>query len=110
MNKIAVLGIGKVGDLAAFLLHECGFEVTGFDRRTPRRKRVYPIKQMDVADAAAIGKGLAGFDAVLSCLPYHLNTAVADAAVAAGIHYFDLTEDVPTTRHIIELSRFVARA
>jgi saccharopine dehydrogenase-like NADP-dependent oxidoreductase len=104
MKKIAVLGIGKVGDLAALLLNESSFEVTGFDRRAPRRKRRYRVAQMDVSDAAAVATGLAGFDAVLSCLPYHLNSAVADAAVASGIHYFDLTEDVPTTRHIIELA------
>ncbi|NND73532.1 MAG: L-lysine dehydrogenase, partial [Ilumatobacter sp.] len=38
------------------------------------------------------------------CLPYHCNIAVADAAHAAGIHYFDLTEDVPTTAHIRTLA------
>ena len=43
-------------------------------------------------------------DAVLSCLPYQLNVAIATSAHAAGIHYFDLTEDVPTTNAIIELS------
>jgi saccharopine dehydrogenase (NAD+, L-lysine-forming) len=42
---------------------------------------------------------------VLSCLPYQLNRRVAEAAHAGGLHYFDLTEDVPTTRTIIELSR-----
>ena len=31
MNKIAVLGLGKVGTLAAELLSSCGFSVTGFD-------------------------------------------------------------------------------
>ena len=40
---------------------------------------------------------------MLSCLPYHLNVGVAAAAHAAGIHYFDLTEDVPTTKAIIEM-------
>ncbi len=43
-------------------------------------------------------------DAVLSCLPYHLNIGVANVAHAKGIHYFDLTEDVPTTNHIRDLS------
>ncbi|MEM9106934.1 MAG: saccharopine dehydrogenase C-terminal domain-containing protein [Pseudomonadota bacterium] len=105
MKKIAVLGIGKVGDLAALLLHESGFEVTGFDRRTPRRERRFEVKQMDVANAAEVASGLSGYDAVLSCLPYNLNIPVAGAAAASGIHYFDLTEDVPTTQHIIELSK-----
>jgi saccharopine dehydrogenase (NAD+, L-lysine-forming) len=40
----------------------------------------------------------------LSCLPYALNKDVASLAHALGIHYFDLTEDVPTTKHIRELA------
>ena len=37
LDKIAVLGLGKVGTLAAKLLHNGGFDVTGFDSRTPHR-------------------------------------------------------------------------
>ncbi|MCY6381280.1 saccharopine dehydrogenase family protein [Hoeflea prorocentri] len=104
MKEIAVLGLGKVGKLAALLLHDCGFNVTGFDMRTPREAVPYAVENADISDAAVL-RGLFGkVDAVLSCLPYHLNIAVADAAHAAGIHYFDLTEDVPTTKHIIELA------
>ena len=32
-SKIAVLGLGKVGTLAASLLRDSGFEVTGFDAK-----------------------------------------------------------------------------
>ena len=32
-KNIAVLGLGKVGALAATLLHEADFDVTGFDNR-----------------------------------------------------------------------------
>ena len=48
---------------------------------------------------------LAKQEAVLSCLPYHLNKQVAETAHALGIHYFDLTEDVPTTDAIQELAK-----
>ena len=41
----------------------------------------------------------------MSCLPFSLNTPIATLAHGLGIHYFDLTEDVPTTKHILELSR-----
>jgi len=34
----------------------------------------------------------------LSATPYHLTTSIANAAAAAGINYFDLTEDVGSTR------------
>jgi saccharopine dehydrogenase-like NADP-dependent oxidoreductase len=42
---------------------------------------------------------------VLSCLPYHLNKNVASAAHPLGIHYFDLTEDVATTRYVRQLAQ-----
>jgi saccharopine dehydrogenase-like NADP-dependent oxidoreductase len=41
-----------------------------------------------------------GKHAVVSALPYYLNTAVAAAARETGLHYFDLTEDVETTRAV----------
>ncbi|MEP3035022.1 MAG: saccharopine dehydrogenase C-terminal domain-containing protein, partial [Pseudoruegeria sp.] len=44
-------------------------------------------------------------DAVLSCLPFNLNIPLAEIAHSTGIHYFDLTEDVPTTNRVIELSK-----
>ena len=42
---------------------------------------------------------------MLSCLPYHLNKSVSSAAHALGVHYFDLTEDVQTTRHVRQLAQ-----
>ena len=102
-TKIAVLGLGKVGTLAASLLRDCGFEVTGFDAKA-RPALPFPTQAADLASPAAVAAALAPFQAVLSCLPYHLNTEVAKAAHRLGLHYFDLTEDVPTTRTIIELS------
>ena len=105
MKAIAVLGLGKVGTLAAELLHESGFAVTGFDAAEPARDLPFPVRTISVADEGALRDALSSVDGVLSCLPYHLNTGVARAAHAAGIHYFDLTEDVPTTKAIIELSK-----
>ena len=43
-------------------------------------------------------------DAVISALPYYFNTHIAEIAHRKGIHYFDLTEDVNTMRHIETLS------
>ena len=103
-EKIAVLGLGKVGKLAAKLLHDSGFSVTGYDVKTPREKLPFTVKNTELASPDALADEFARVDAVLSCLPYHLNVGVATAAHASGIHYFDLTEDVPTTKAIIELS------
>jgi saccharopine dehydrogenase (NAD+, L-lysine-forming) len=104
-NKIAVLGLGKVGTLAATLLHESGFKVIGYDAKAPRDKLPFAVETPDLKSPAALHAALGTSQAVLSCLPYHLNAEVARTAHELGLHYFDLTEDVPTTKAIIELSR-----
>lgn len=102
-NRIAVLGLGKVGHLAAELLVGAGFTVTGIDAKPPVAG--FATKAVDLADADAVRVALTGQQAVLSCLPYHLNIGVSTVAHDLGLHYFDLTEDVPTTRHIRALSK-----
>ena len=104
MRKIATLGLGKVGHLAAELLQSSGFEVTGADKMPPKGSAPFEIEDLDVADPDRVRAFFAAHDAVLSCLPFHLNTPLAQIAHELGIHYFDLTEDVPTTQAIIELS------
>ncbi|HEY6598819.1 MAG TPA: saccharopine dehydrogenase C-terminal domain-containing protein [Pseudomonadales bacterium] len=105
LQKIAVLGLGKVGTLAAKLLHENGFDVTGIDGRPPREALPFAVRHADLEADAGIAASTSGFHAVLSCLPYRLNQRIATAAHALGIHYFDLTEDVSTTRAIIDLGK-----
>jgi saccharopine dehydrogenase-like NADP-dependent oxidoreductase len=104
LKKIAVLGLGKVGGVTAELLAGSGFEVTGIDIRAAT-DAPFPTRTADLGDAAAVEAALKGQDAVLSCLPFALNMGVSSAAHALGMHYFDLTEDVPTTRHIRELAK-----
>lgn len=103
-KKIAVLGLGKVGALAATLLHEAEFEVTGFDNRDLKREHPFATQRLDASSVEALSETLKPFEAVLSCLPYHLNIDLAKAAHGLGIHYFDLTEDVPTTKAIMDMS------
>lgn len=104
MKKIAVLGLGKVGTLAAELLHGSGFEVTGIDVAA-RDDMPFPVKTLDLASTSGVEAVFAKQDAVLSCLPFHLNIPLAETAHRTGIHYFDLTEDVPTTNRVIALSK-----
>ena len=92
-TKIAVLGLGRVGHLAAELLADEGFDVAGFDAHAVA-DAPFPVHSVDLGDAQAMGAALAGREAVLSCLPYAFNKEVASAAHALGLHYFDLTEDV----------------
>jgi len=105
MKKIAVLGLGKVGALAALLLHDSGFEVTGYDLSAPHDEVPFPVKTADMSHIDGLKAIFSEVDAVLSCLPFQLNLGIATAAHGAGIHYFDLTEDVPTTKAIIELGK-----
>jgi saccharopine dehydrogenase (NAD+, L-lysine-forming) len=104
-SKIAVFGLGKVGALAAQILQQSGFDVTGIDLHAPRDKVDFKVRELDVADQESLSGALEDYEAVLSCLPYHLNKNLAHQAHQKGLHYFDLTEDVPTTQAILELSQ-----
>lgn len=103
MKKIAVLGLGKVGSLAAILLRDAGLDVVGYDQAAPEIDGI-DVRKDDISDGDILKDLCARNDAVLSCLPYHLNRLVAAAAHESGIHYFDLTEDVPTTQFIRDIS------
>ena len=105
LQKIAVLGLGKVGTLAAKLLHQGGFDVTGFDNRTPQDVLPFAVHATNLLSDEGARAATQGFDAVLSCLPYRINRRIATEAHAKGMHYFDLTEDVPTTQAIIDLGK-----
>ncbi len=105
MKKIAVLGLGKVGALASELLHRSGFKVTGIDLNLPGDTLPFETKELDLSSTDKLSAEFSQQDAVLSCLPYHLNENLAQVAHDTGIHYFDLTEDVPTTKAIIEMSK-----
>jgi saccharopine dehydrogenase-like NADP-dependent oxidoreductase len=105
LQKIAVLGLGKVGALAATLLHREGFDVTGVDVRALHEPLGFEVRSGDVATDAGVAAAIGGFDAVLSALPYRFNARIAAAAHKRGMHYFDLTEDVSTAKAIIELAK-----
>ncbi len=104
IHNVAVLGLGGVGELAATLLHDTGFSVTAVDTRVPDRALPFQSEVLSVDARDALAGLLRRQDAVLSCLPYHLNKGVAQLACELGLHYFDLTEDVSTTAHIAELA------
>jgi saccharopine dehydrogenase-like NADP-dependent oxidoreductase len=102
-RRVAVVGLGNVGRLIADMLLERGFEVRGVDADESRAIGDH-ASVMDVTDPAALGDLFADVDAVISCLPYYLNAAVATAAHTAGVHYLDLTEDVETSRIVKQLA------
>ena len=101
---MSVLGLGRVGLVAASFLDEAGFDVTGYARHRPRRATSFQTVAVDVTDLEVLTAVLAKHEAVLSCLPHALNRSVALVAHRLGIPYFDLTEDVSAGRAVAELS------
>jgi len=106
MRKILTLGLGKVGTLVGVLLQK-KYKVTGVDKQKPHYDFDLPFKVVegDVTDEAFLKKLIKKNDAVVSALPYFLNKKIAKLAHANKKHYFDLTEDVPTTQYIRGLSK-----
>ena len=104
MHDIAIIGGGKIGAVVAQLLHRAGdYRVTVIDRSRTQLDRLEGCEGVetvtgDIADGAALRSALIGKFAVISAAPYFLTTRIAEAALAAGAHYLDLTEDVVCTR------------
>jgi saccharopine dehydrogenase-like NADP-dependent oxidoreductase len=103
MKNIAVIGLGKVGSLVATLLSE-SFTVTAVDQHVSNNNVLFKTIEGNVHDTAFLESFLSTQDAVVSCLPYNLNLPIARAAYRAGLHYFDLTEDVATTDAIRKMA------
>ena len=113
--KIALLGAGHIGQTIARLLAGSGdYAVTVVDRDAAALQRLaapgLATLAADTEDEAALGAAIAGHDAVVNALPYHLAVPTARAARAAGCHYFDLTEDVAATREIKAIADGAATA
>ncbi len=107
--RVVLLGAGHIGHTIATLLAHCGdFQVTVVDRDEQALKALATLplqtRLADTSDPTALSQNMAGFDAVINALPYHLATIAASQALGAGCHYFDLTKDVAATRTIMQLA------
>jgi saccharopine dehydrogenase-like NADP-dependent oxidoreductase len=106
---IGILGAGKVGATIATLLESCPFchaVVLGDSRPTINVNGLGKSSavQIDIRDAAQVDAFVKGCNAVVSAAPYFLNKGIARACARAKVSYFDLTEDVATTRFIRRLA------
>lgn len=106
---VCVVGAGKIGQMIATLLKASpNYTVTLADRDlaalTAAQKLGVPAIQIDADDPGALTAGLTGFHAVISAAPFFLTPRIASAAKAAGAHYFDLTEDVASTKAVRALA------
>lgn len=113
MRRIVVLGAGKIGVAVSALLAGTGdYAVTLADsdaqalaQRAPEGVRTVTV---DADDPFALRSLLSGHEVVAVALPFFLNVRVAEAALAEGLHYFDLTEDVTTARAVRALGEGAA--
>ena len=104
MKNVLVFGMGKVGMLVDTLLNK-KFKVTGFDQHKCKEPVNFSVLQGDVNDLKFLEELIKKYDTVVSCMPYHLNLPIAKIAYRHKVHYFDLTEDVPTTRAILKMAK-----
>ena len=105
MTPLILLGAGKIGETIAQFLHGCGdYALTVADqdpaRLTPIAALGVKTTRADFGDARALAALIGGNAMAISACPFYLTPAIAQASVAAGAHYFDLTEDVESTRRV----------
>jgi len=110
LKEILVVGSGKIGATIADMLVASGdYAVTVIDKSTQQIEALdasdkVARRVLDAKDRPALLESLAGKFAVLSAVPFHLTTEIAEAAATAGIHYLDLTEDLASTRRVKQVA------
>ena len=121
MQKVLILGAGKIGALISGLLAEClDYEVHVADVNGAAVRAVVAAHglanlhahEFDAGDPAALEAHLRKYpaDAIISSLPFYCNIKVAEVALKTRAHYFDLTEDVSVTRAVRKLAEGSDRA
>ncbi|WP_087462471.1 saccharopine dehydrogenase family protein [Oleiphilus messinensis] len=108
-NRIMILGAGRIGCcIARILQHSKKYKLTVADSNTQALTELKQLKfavlTLDFADSKTLRNAFQGYDAIISAAPFHFNVGIAKAALKAGLSYFDLTEDVATTKAIRLLS------
>lgn len=111
MQKVLILGAGKIGALISGLLGDSGsFDVQIADAIEGAAQSIAAKHNMDnvhgfdldANDAAALSAHVDKHKpiAVISSLPFYCNPTVAGVARNKDLHYFDLTEDVAVTEAV----------
>ncbi len=110
MTPLILLGAGKIGETITHLLRDCGdYALTVADQDPSRLDPIAALgvttRHADFNAAPALSELLRGQAIVISACPFYLTPIIARAAVDAGAHYFDLTEDVASMRQVKALAR-----
>src|ERR1700753_3339290 len=100
MHHVLLIGAGKIGRMiASFLSHTPDYVVAVADADPEALARIgaggrVKTALLDASSPTELARLMHGQHAVISALSYSFNPAVAHAALAAGVSYFDLTEDI----------------
>jgi saccharopine dehydrogenase-like NADP-dependent oxidoreductase len=114
-TRLTLVGAGKIGEAIVTLLDETGdYDLTIIDQNAERvrffRDEGFRTHACVLDSAAELIALLAQQQFVVSACPYHLTPLIASAAKDAGVNYFDLTEDVESTRAVKRLAAGAATA
>jgi len=110
MHRVLLLGAGKIGRMIARLLADAGdYDLLVADADAESLERIarqsgVATCRLDATDRQQLTEAMQGRDSVLSALSFRFNPLVAEIALQSGVSYFDLTEDVATTREVRKLA------
>lgn len=106
MHKVLLLGAGKIGRAISAMLHQSGdydVRVADYSEDSLRKLKQYAdveTRQADATNAEQLTELMQDRDSVLSALSFTFNPLIAEIATKTKTSYFDLTEDVETTRRV----------
>ena len=131
-SSVLVLGTGKVGKTVAEMILSFGkgnYRVTLGDaseaslaeasrnlsnlsawvRSNAKGKSAFGVdfdsRRVDCSSSTDVAAALKGHDYVICMLPHQFVRGIAEAANKAGVHYFDVTEDVKTTDRVRAIAK-----
>jgi saccharopine dehydrogenase-like NADP-dependent oxidoreductase len=109
MTRLILLGAGKIGETITHFLQACGdYSLTVADqdpaRLAPMAALGAKTVRAEFGDPQALRELIRGHEYVISACPFHLTPVIAASAVDVRAHYFDLTEDVESTRRVKALA------
>lgn len=114
MHRVLLLGAGKIGRMITKMLIDTGdyevcvadYDQSALDRIAKNRN--VPVLQVDASADAELTQAMQDKDIVISALSFRFNPLIAACALKTGLSYFDLTEDVETTRAVRKVSERAA--
>lgn len=108
MRRVLILGAGKIGRcIANYLAEAGGYKVRVGDLDSRTFEYVNPLCETVVTplgDQTRLDNAFMEQEVVISALYHEANVRVAETALKFGTSYFDLTEDVASTKEIIRIA------